>query len=75
VAKYAQASRVDLELRQESNRLAFSVHDDGVGFDLATAPRGSGVQGMVDRVEALGGTLEIVTAPGRGTSVAGTIPV
>jgi signal transduction histidine kinase len=75
VAKYAQASRVDLELRQESNRLAFSVRDDGVGFDLATAPRGSGVQGMVDRVEALGGTLEIVTAPGRGTSVAGTIPV
>jgi signal transduction histidine kinase len=75
VAKYAQASRVELELRQEPNRLAFSVRDDGVGFDLATAPRGSGVQGMVDRIEAVGGKLEIVTAPGRGTHVAGAIPV
>jgi signal transduction histidine kinase len=75
VVKYAQASRVELELRAEPSLLAFSVRDDGVGFDLATAPRGSGVQGMVDRIEAVGGTLEIVSAPGRGTSVAGTIPV
>jgi signal transduction histidine kinase len=75
VAKYAGATHVDLELHQDERRLAFSVRDDGVGFDPATAPRGSGLQGMADRIEAVGGALEIVTGPGRGTSVSGTVPV
>jgi signal transduction histidine kinase len=75
VAKYASASRVDVELRHESGLLAFEVRDDGVGFDPSTAPRGSGLQGMADRIDAVGGTFALRSAPGGGTTVAGTIPV
>jgi signal transduction histidine kinase len=75
VGKYANASHVDVDLRYEDGRLAFAVRDDGVGFDPATAPHGSGLQGMADRIEAVGGRFEIVTRPGRGTSVSGAIPV
>ncbi len=75
VAKYAKASAVDVALRADGERLAFEVRDDGVGFDLAIASRGSGLQGMADRLDAVGGALEIHTSPGHGTRVEGTIPV
>ncbi len=75
VAKYAHASLVRVDLRVESDALAFDVRDDGVGFDAAATSRGSGIQGMTDRVEAIGGTLEIQTAPGRGTVVTGRVPL
>jgi signal transduction histidine kinase len=75
VAKYARASRVEVDLKTSGDRLEFEVRDDGVGFDPETAPRGTGLQGMADRIDAVGGTLEIRTAPGRGTTIAATIPV
>ncbi len=75
VAKYAEASNVEVGLRQEGSLLAFEVRDDGVGFDPLTAPRGSGLQGMADRIEAVGGAFELRSAPGRGTTVSATIPV
>jgi signal transduction histidine kinase len=75
VAKYANASAVDIELRRENGTLTFDVRDDGVGFDPASAPRGTGLQGMTDRVEAVGGSLDIRSAPGAGTSVVGRIPI
>jgi signal transduction histidine kinase len=75
VAKYANASRVEVELRAEHGRLAFEVRDDGVGFDPLTGAHGSGLQGMADRLEAVGGALVIDTSPGRGTRISGTIPV
>ncbi len=75
IAKYASASRVDVALRSEGGELAFEVRDDGIGFDPATAPRGTGLQGMADRIDAVGGTLRIRTAPGRGTTISATIPV
>jgi signal transduction histidine kinase len=49
-----------------------TVADDGQGFDQAT-PMGTGIQGMADRLSALGGTLEITPAPGRGTRVTGRV--
>ena len=52
-----------------------TVTDDGRGFDTATTPRGSGLQNMADRVEALGGMLEIRSARGEGTTVAGRLPL
>ncbi len=48
--------------------------DDGDGFDRSAVDFGSGLQGMADRVEALGGTLEVTSTPGRGTSVVGSLP-
>ncbi|HEY5400219.1 MAG TPA: histidine kinase, partial [Trebonia sp.] len=57
VAKYAAASLTTVELRQAGGRLTFLVTDDGAGFDLAGPMTGSGVQGMRDRLAALGGSL------------------
>ncbi len=75
IAKYAGASSAVVRLAEEDGRLMFSVQDDGQGFDPATTPKGSGLQNMTDRLEALGGSVEITSAPGRGTSVTGRIPV
>jgi signal transduction histidine kinase len=50
------------------------VADDGSGFDPFATPRGSGLQNMADRLEAMGGRLEIRSAPGAGTVVLGRIP-
>jgi signal transduction histidine kinase len=75
VAKYAQAQRVSLRLWTEDADLAFRVQDDGKGFDPMTVPQGSGLQNMRDRMEALGGSLEVRSTPGRGTTIEGRIPV
>jgi signal transduction histidine kinase len=75
VAKYAQAQRVSLRLWTEDADLAFRVQDDGRGFDATTVPQGSGLQNMKDRMEALGGSLELRSTLGGGTAIEGRIPV
>jgi len=75
VAKYAEATRVCLLLRTKDATLAFRVEDDGKGFDPASVPYGSGLQNIRDRLEALGGALEVTSAPGRGTAIQGSVPV
>ncbi|HEY1345007.1 MAG TPA: histidine kinase [Streptosporangiaceae bacterium] len=74
-AKYAQAQQARVTLGQDGRALAFTVGDDGRGFDQATTPMGTGVQGMADRLAALGGTLRVTSAPGHGTQVTGRVPV
>jgi signal transduction histidine kinase len=74
-AKYAGASRVLVRLWADDGELRFAVHDDGLGFDPAATPRGTGLQNMTDRVEALGGSLQIDSLPRSGTTVTGRIPV
>ncbi|MGH2658617.1 MAG: histidine kinase [Actinomycetota bacterium] len=73
-AKYANAGWVVVRLSHADGSLAFIVEDGGVGFDPASTPRGSGLQNMADRVEALGGLLEVRSAPGEGTVVSGHVP-
>jgi signal transduction histidine kinase len=75
VAKYANATRVDVRLTESADELAFEVRDDGQGFDASSAKRGSGLQGMVDRLEAVGGSLEIRSSLGEGSTVTGRMPV
>ena len=75
-AKYAGAeARVAVRLAENERGLHFEVADDGAGFDPVAAASSAGVQNMRDRIGALGGTLEIESAPGAGTRVAGTVPV
>jgi signal transduction histidine kinase len=74
-AKYARASRIDIWLGADGGILRFRIADDGVGFDPEHVARGVGLNGMTDRIEAIGGRLEIVSAPGRGTTISGTLPV
>ena len=73
-AKYAQASAARVTLRQDGQSLAFTVADDGKGFDQANTPMGTGLQGIADRLAALGGTIDITSAPGHGTQVTGRVP-
>jgi signal transduction histidine kinase len=74
VAKYAQASTVTISLAMADGHLSFAVADDGVGFDPEATTHGTGLQGIADRLDALGGRLEIRAAPGKGTKVSGVVP-
>lgn len=75
VAKYAEASHADVRLAQTNGHLTFTVHDDGRGFDRGATSFGTGLQGMIDRLDAVGGTLSIESEPGTGTTVTGRVPV
>ena len=73
VAKYAKAERAEVRLFTSDDALTFVVEDDGIGFDPAITS-GSGLSNMRDRLEALGGELDVRSSVGRGTSVTGTVP-
>jgi signal transduction histidine kinase len=75
VAKYADASRAHVRLTARDGALTFEVADDGVGFDPAETGYGTGLQGMADRLAAIGGDFEVRTRAGSGTTVTGTVPV
>jgi PAS domain S-box-containing protein len=72
VAKYAQASAVRVRVVANEGVVVVEVSDDGVGG--ADASAGSGLRGLTDRVEALGGSLTIVSTAGTGTSLCAEIP-
>lgn len=72
-AKHAHASGVDIDVDVTHDILRLLVRDDGVGG--ADKSRGSGLIGLVDRVEAVGGTIQITSPPGRGTDLSVTIPL
>jgi signal transduction histidine kinase len=74
-SKYAGASRTSIELGERDGWLTFKVVDDGAGFDPTSIARGSGLQGIVDRLSALDGKVEVRSAHGEGTTIVGQIPV
>ena len=73
VAKHAHASQIEVSLASRNGSLVLSIRDDGVGG--ASRGRGSGLVGLQDRVEALGGTIKIDSAEGCGTCVTVTLPI
>ena len=75
IAKYAGASRATVRLSCSGGSLRFTVTDDGAGFDTARTRHGSGLQGMSDRLAALGGALHVRSQPGHGTTLTGQLPV
>jgi signal transduction histidine kinase len=74
VAKYAEASRATIALSDGDGSLRFTVSDDGRGFDAATTSHGTGLQGIADRLAAIGGTLTVESTPGAGTTLSGVVP-
>jgi PAS domain S-box-containing protein len=72
VAKYADASRAQVRVQPVDRKVVLEVADDGIGG--ADAGRGSGLRGLTDRVEALGGRLAFSSPPGQGTIVRAEIP-
>jgi signal transduction histidine kinase len=75
VSKYAEATAAEVAIAQHDGSLRFRVTDDGRGFDPATTSRGTGLQGITDRLDAIGGEVRIESAPGAGTTVTGSVPV
>jgi signal transduction histidine kinase len=74
-AKYAAGTSVCVRVLEDDGGLQFEVSDEGPGFDLVTTRPGHGLVNMADRLGAIGGTLEITSTPGNGTSVGGRIPL
>jgi signal transduction histidine kinase/ligand-binding sensor domain-containing protein len=79
--RHASAHQITVSVRKDGMRLLLSVRDDGRGFDIAEAlgraatGRHLGLLGMRERVEALGGRLEIDSAPGQGAEIRASIPL
>ena len=78
IAKYSEASRINLLLRSTDTLLELNVEDDGVGFEVDRAvaqPKSFGLKGMRERVALLGGRLEIRSSPGHGATIAMRLPI
>jgi signal transduction histidine kinase len=73
--KHARATRATISIRCAGGELAFTVIDDGVGFDMRTMRSGVGTRSMTERMAALGGSVEIRSVPGRGTTIVGRVPL
>ena len=73
--KYARASRITVSVRCVGGSVSFDVVDDGAGFEPATVRRGIGLRSIKERIDILGGSLEIRSSPGAGTTIAGRIPL
>jgi len=72
-AKHSEASRIDVSVQRRDGNLVLSVRDDGVGgVDPAC---GSGIVGLTDRVEALGGSIRVDSRPGKGTKITAELPL
>jgi len=74
-SKHAPGSSVRITLTDVADELSVVVADDGPGFDPARVAGGGGLQNMADRLGAIGGTVELRSAPGEGTVLTGRIPV
>jgi signal transduction histidine kinase len=73
VAKHAASSQVTVEVARRHDRLWVTIADDGTGG--ADPARGSGLVGLTDRVEALGGRLTVHSPPGAGTRIVAQLPL
>jgi signal transduction histidine kinase len=67
-------ARVSVVLRRRARRVEFAISDDGVGMPDDASSDGVGLVSMQDRIGAAGGDLEIISSPGRGTTIRGTVP-
>jgi signal transduction histidine kinase len=71
--KHAHASRIEVSLATRNGSLLLSIRDDGVGG--VNPARGSGLVGLADRVEALGGSIHVNSAAGAGTHITADLPL
>ena len=74
-ARHAPGSAVRVSLAEDGADVAFTIADDGPGFDPAATTSGTGLRNMSDRLAALGGSCQVDSGPGRGTTVTGRIDI
>jgi signal transduction histidine kinase len=75
VVKHAAASHVSFTARESAGEILISISDDGAGFDQGVATAGRGLSGMRERVELLGGEIEVASEPGEGTEITARVPL
>jgi hypothetical protein len=74
IAGVLGASGATVRLREQGGHLIVEGADDGRGFDVNSTRRGNGLTNMEDRLDALGGTLQVASSPGNGTTLRAVIP-
>lgn len=77
VARHAKATRAEVVLQKQRDRLVLLIRDNGRGFDQADPPlsKSLGLLGMRERAAILGGRMNISSGPGKGTTVTAWIPL
>jgi signal transduction histidine kinase len=75
LSKHSRATRGSVRVWCEGGRLSFEVRDNGRGLDAARSNSGGGLQNIRDRLDVLGGVVDVSSAPGTGTRVAGWVPL
>ncbi len=77
IMRHADAKKVELQLREEQSALVFSIRDDGkgIGKDATSNPHSYGLLGIRERAAAFGGSVEIDSSPGMGTTICVRIPL
>jgi signal transduction histidine kinase len=81
ISRHSRAQEVGIEIEFRENAAAVEVTDDGVGFDPESIRPGEqeqggwGLLGMRERVELLGGALQVISAPGKGTTIQAEVPL
>ena len=75
IGKYAEAKHVEITVQNHGNHVEVDINDDGKGFDAAKIrPSTHGLAGMRHRVEAAGGRLTVISAPGKGSRISAVLP-
>jgi NarL family two-component system sensor histidine kinase LiaS len=76
ITRHSQASLVEIRLAWVENQVSMTISDNGVGFEVAKVEgQGVGLRSMRERVEDLGGSLSVESAPGKGTRLTAQVPV
>ncbi|MGN6816104.1 MAG: GAF domain-containing sensor histidine kinase, partial [Solirubrobacterales bacterium] len=75
VVKHAGASHVTVTAKETDGEIEIVIRDDGSGFDPTATTGGRGLAGMRERIELLGGEIEVSSEPGRGTEIVARVPL
>jgi len=75
VTKHANAARVEVSAKESDSAILILVRDDGDGFDPTSATAGRGLRGMRERIELLGGEIDVASTPGDGTKITASVPL
>ncbi len=75
IARHAHAQHVSISLSQHQDCICLQVHDDGCGYDPSQHYPGTGIVGMRERANSLGGTMKMLSQPGQGTTIEAKFPL
>lgn len=75
ICKHANATAVTLQIQSSETEVSLTLQDNGQGFQIDINRSGFGLQGMQERVTALGGNLEVISAPGKGCCIMASLPI